>query len=154
MTAERQGSFTSSGLTYERVARELGVLLCDGSDCAWPGQLTRPSEAAHYRGIQTGRVIHWSRTMVTRAGLFSFLKLAASALYPTDTIRNERWVNLYRQDWHARRLGRKFRVRFPRAWGHKDKARAALDIDKLRPIDREFPEQRELIRRAKAWTKT
>lgn len=90
---------------------------------------------------------------MTRRGLYKFLKLASFLLYPKDTVYQERWLALYNADWHARRLARKLRVRIPSEYGRREKARVRLDLAKLGPLDTEFPEQRQLIRRVQTWSR-
>ena len=145
----RRRSFASSGLSYGRVARELGLRFCDGSaDCPWYG-------TDHKRGLAVGRTIHWHPTKrVTRRGLYRFLKLAALLLFPEDA-REERWYTLYLRDHHTRWLGTRFGVRFPREYADRDRARARLDLERVR-LDytyTEFHEQRTIIRRVSTWAR-
>lgn len=159
----RRRSFTSSGLTYERVAQELGLRLCAGS-CQlryWATDVEKGRKAieTHERHHKEGWVtvkplddlVHWSRTAMSTRGLYQFLRLASLLLYTSDTVYQERWLALYRTDQHARRLARRFGVRIPADYGKREKARVRLDLTKLAPTDTEFPEQRELIRRVKQW---
>lgn len=152
-------------MDYEQVARELGLSLCTGCvEGHWATDLEREREAIakSERHHQSGWVsihppsnkVHWSRDRMTRRGLYQFLRLVSHLLYPNDTVYQERWLALYRQDQHARRLARRFRVRIPADYGKREKARVRLDLAKIGPLDTEFPEQRLLIRRVQAWTRT
>lgn len=147
----RRRSFTSSGLSYALVAEELELRLCTGC--------SDPLERSHSVGFisyppHSDRTIHWDRTRVSKKGLYQFLLLASWLVYP-ETREFERWLSLYEKDRHARRLARiHFRMRFPKSFGKRDKARARLDLASIRSIDTEFPEQRELIRRVKTWTRS
>ena len=160
----RRRSFASSGLTYEQVARELGLRLCTGcmeghwaTNAARMIDMVAKSERRHQSGWVSIRPlsdeVHWSRDRMTRRGLYQFLRLASYLLYPNDTVHQERWLALYRQDQHARRLARRFRVRIPAEYGKREKARVRLDLTKIGPLDTEFPEQRQLIRRVQAWAR-
>jgi len=154
-TPTRRRSFASSGLSYERVARELSLRLCDGS-------LEGPREVRHREGHVTlyplhRRAIHWNRRVMTRRGLFKFLGLASLILFPSDTVNQVRWLGLYNQDRHARKLAMQFGVRIPKEYGRRDKARVRLDLSKIdlsKPAYSEFPEQREIIRRVQRWARS
>lgn len=151
----RRRSFASSGLSYERVARELSLRLCDGSG----DPLSHDDDRSHRRGYVTwddgDRTIHWHpASRMTRRGLYRFLKLAAELLFPEDK-REERWYALFLRDHHTRWLGARFGVRFPREYADRDRARARLDLEKVR-LDysyTEFHEQRTIIRRVTTWSR-
>ena len=91
---------------------------------------------------------------MSRRGLFEFLKIAAKVSSPASNANVERWLSLYRCDQYARARARWYGVRIPRAWGKREKARVRLDLGNLTPLDTEFPEQRQLIRRVREWTRT
>lgn len=149
----RRRSFASSEMDYEQVARELGVRYCDGLAEGQEGPDRRhgPGYVTHLWGQP---MVHWRPRRMSRRGLYLFLRLASQALYPDDTVRQERWLALFRQDQHARRLALKLGVRIPAEYGRREKARVRLDLATIGPLDTEFPEQRQLIRRVQAWTRT
>jgi hypothetical protein len=71
------------------------------------------------------------------------------------TYGGERFVILYEQNVEADRLSRELGIRFPRKLADPDRAKVRLWLTKFRndPMDREFPEQRELMRRIRRWAR-
>ena len=137
--------------SYSEIIRTLDDLtLCRGG-CRANGWTDRLTHRSGYATINA-RVIHWQERRPTRRGLRNFLKLAAVAgIWPSS----ERWIDLYAQNVRAQQLAKRFGVRFPRAWSATDRARIRLWMARWTPseLNREFPEQRQLIRRIERWAR-
>lgn len=149
-TTRQVGGRSSASLpTYSDVAARLGMKLCgDG----WPDLLN----GNHMTGWSAYGMstIHWQDRNPTRRGLRRFLKLVAKAT-SREAYGGEKFVILYNQSITADRLGRTIGVRFPRRLADADRAKVRFWLAKFRndPIDREFPEQRELMRRIRRWAR-
>lgn len=100
-------------LTYEEVAERLHIRLCDQA-CV----LT--DLRGHQRGFIKGVTLHWSPRVITRKGLFNFLKLAADLAWGTSGRRlvEQLWI----RNTAAYEYGLDFGVRFPREWQDTDRA--------------------------------
>jgi len=161
IATKRRRSFASSGLSYEKIARDLGLRLCPLSpeaDCREVNETYDQYVRRHIRGEATispwdQRKIHWSPERMTHRGLRRFLLVATYLLYPLD--EPQQWARVYRQNLLANELAARFGVRFPRAYSARDRARVRLSLSQWRPTesDTAFPEQRNFIRRAKAWSR-
>ena len=151
MTTEqtRSRSFANSGLTYEKVARELGVVWCRGC-----------KEGDHEMGYPSlwpteGRAVHWRDRRMTRRGLRLFL-VAAAPLMDLDMVLTRRWIVLYEANRLATKLAEeRFGVRFPRSYADRDRARVRLWMKKDITDDRVVlhQEERRKLRRIKEWAK-
>ena len=142
-------SFASSR-TYSGVASQLGIALCgDG----WPRNRIGNHEAGWTAYGMT--IIHWNERRVTKRGLLRFLKLVAKAQMESAH-QGERFVVLYWQNVEAYRLARLIGIRLPRSLADPDRAKARLWLARFRnnPLDREFPEQRDLMRRIRRWSRS
>lgn len=147
-TTQAGGRNSASLPSYSDVAAQLGLSLCaGGSECPWYG-------TDHQRGLSVGKTIHWRDRRPTRRGLRRLLKLAAVTLLP-DARRGERFVQLYWQNIEADRLAEEIGIRFPRSLADPDRAKVRFWLAKFRndPLDREFREQRTLMRRIRRWAR-
>ena len=155
MTTEPSGKRKYANCTnYSEVIQMLGYVHCPGG-CAFPG--IELGVAGHGSGFtssdERGLVIHWEERRLTRRGLRLLLLLIARTRYP---VAGEfPWLRLYEADQYANRQAKRFHVRFPRSWSalERAKARHSLMTSPPRPIDKEFPEQRKLLRRVDRWAR-
>lgn len=98
--------------------------------------------------------VHWTERRMTKRGLRRFLKHVASAKWPEQMV-GERFVVLYHQNIQADGLARLLGIRIPRSLADQDRAMVRFYLQKFRndPLDREFPEQRQLMRRIQRWAR-
>lgn len=139
---------SGNSATYSAVAHLLGLRHCgDGSDQRhWTGYIEWDETPC----------LHWTDRRMTKRGLRTFLKLAARALVPdANPGRAERFVALYWQNVEADRLAQDIGVRFPRDLADPDRAKVRFWLAKFRNdlLDREFREQRTLMRRIQRWSR-
>jgi len=143
-TPPRRRSFASSGLSYWRVAEELGVRLCSGLDhCPW-------YKGQHRSGMAFNNEIHWTPRRMTRRGLYRFLLLVAQARVGTG----ENFERLYDACQLTKRYGQLFGVRFPHEYSARERARARLWLEAWRRSGQtDAYTDRAHIRRIRAWAR-
>lgn len=148
----RRRSFANLG-GYSAIAQRWGLGLCGcGSWVDRRGQV-RYRDGDHNAGWTAYRMkaIHWRDRPVTRRGLYQFHKLIAVSLY-RDAAIGERGLRIYHQNVYASQLALAVRIRFPREFAERDRARVRLWLAIARHSG-EFPQSREFIRRVKAWAR-
>lgn len=148
----RRRSFASSGLTYAKVAGELNVPWCDGSDPSEYLSFDRWNHAQGYATIhpENERRVHWTDRAMTRKGLRRFLVHAAVVLYP-EINRDPDFILLYRQSVIATKLGAQLGVHFPRSYANRDRAKVRLWMRRYLTSDTKV--DKKLLRRIRQWTK-
>jgi hypothetical protein len=125
---------------YAEVAERLGVPLCN-RDCVMR------SLNAHQVGFADYTKVHWKDRIVTRRGLWNFLKLVAEYQWGSFDLREIQRIWL--RNTVAYELGLDLGIRFPHEFADVERARtrAILASHRLGALDE------ETHRRIKRWAR-